>query len=94
MPNCYDIDQPRVVKDLVDDPVFSNADSPQIPRPSQLAAACRPRITGEGLDPWEDPGYEVRIEALELFASGAGKTNNVFTHSVSVFRFAAAAAGH
>lgn len=64
MPNCYDIDQARIVKDLVDDPVFS------------------------------DPGYEERTEALQLFTSGAGKTDNVFTHSVSTCQFAAAAAGH
>jgi hypothetical protein len=53
-----------------------------------------PRVPGQGLDPQEDPGYEVRIEALHLFASGAGKTDNVFTHSASVFRFAANAAEH
>ena len=58
MPNCYHINQARIVKDLVYDPVFSN------------------------------------IEALHLFASGAGKTDNVFTHSASVFRFAANAAEH
>ena len=94
MPNCYHIDQPCIVKDLVYDPVFSNADSPEIPRPTQLATARRPRVPGQGLDRWEDPGYEARIEGLELFASGAGKTDNVFTHSVSICRFAAAAAGH
>ena len=94
MPNCYDINRPRIVKDRVYDPVFSHADSPEIPCPPQLAAARRPRIPGEGLDPREDPGYEVRIEALELFASGAGKTDNVFTHSASIFRLPEAAAGH
>ena len=94
MPNCYHINQPRIVKDLVYDPVFSHADSPEIPCPPQLATARRPWVPGQGLDPWEDPGYEVRIEALHLFASGAGKTDNVFTHSASIFRFAAAAAEH
>jgi hypothetical protein len=47
-----------------------------------------------GLDPGEDRCYEVRIEALHLFAGGAGKMDNVFTHSVSVFRFAPTAAEH
>ena len=94
MPNCYHINQPCIVKDLVYDPVFSNSDSPEIPRPPQLATARWTWVPGQGLDPWKDPGYEVRIEALQLFASGAGKTHNVFTHSVSICRFAAAAAGH
>ena len=94
MPNCYHINQPRIVKDLVYDPVLSNADSPEIPRPPQLATAPRPWVPGQGLDSREDPGYEVRIEALHLFASGVGKTDNVFTHSASVFRFAPTAAEH
>jgi hypothetical protein len=94
MPNCYHINQARIVKDLVYDPVFSNADSPEVSCPPQLSTAARPRVPGQGLDPQEDPGYEVRIEALHLFACGAGKTDNVFTHSASVFRFAANAAEH
>ena len=94
MPNGYDINQPRIVEDLVYDPVFSNPDSPEIPCPSQLATACRPWVPGQGVDPWEDPGHEGSIEALQLFASGAGKTDNVLTHSVSICQFAAAAAEH
>ena len=92
MSDCDHINEPRIVKDLVYDSVFSDADSPEIPRPAQLPTAGRPWISRQGLDMWEDSGYEVRLEALQLFASGAGKTDNVFTHSVSTSHFAAAAA--
>jgi hypothetical protein len=94
MANGYHINQPRIVEDLVHDPVFSNADSPEVPSPTQFATARWTRVSGQRFDLREDPGYEVRVEALQLLTSGANKPDNVFTHSVSVFRFAAAAAEH
>jgi hypothetical protein len=92
MSDCDHINEPRIVKDLVYDPICTHSDSPEIPRPAQLPTAGRPWISGQGLDTWEDSGYEMRLEALQLFASGAGKTDNVFTQSVSTSHFAAGAA--
>jgi hypothetical protein len=92
MTNGNHVDQPSAVKDFVYDSVFSDSDPPEIPRPPQLATARWPWGSGQGLDPREEAGYELRLETLNLPASGSGKTDNVFTHSVSVFRFSEAAA--
>ena len=51
-------------------------------------------IPGQRLDPTENPRYEARIQALELFPGGPGKTDNVFTHSVLACGYAAVAAAH
>jgi hypothetical protein len=92
--NCHHIDQSRIVKDLVHDPVFSNADSPEVPRSQQFTTARRAWIPGQRLNPRENPRYEARIQALELFPGGPGKTDNVFTHSVLACGYAAVAAAH
>lgn len=56
MPNGDYINQSIAVKDLVYDPVISDPDSPEIPRPPQLATARWPRVPRQGLDPREEPG--------------------------------------
>jgi hypothetical protein len=90
--NRYHINEPGAVEDLIHNPVFSNSNPPEIPRTSQLATARWPWVPGQGLDARKDPGYDVGIEAFDLFASGAGKTDAIFTHSASAFRFAVASA--
>jgi hypothetical protein len=92
MANGYHIDEPSAVEDLVHNPVFSNSNPPEVPLTSQLATARWPWVPGQGLDARKDLGYDVRLEAFNLFASGAGKTDAVFTHSDSAFRFAGACA--
>ena len=94
MPNGYHINELSAVEDLIHDPVFSNSNPPEIPRTSQLATARWPWVAAQGLDARKDPGYDVGIEAFDLFARGAGKTDTVFTHSASAFRFAVASAEH
>jgi hypothetical protein len=84
----------RALSSLIHDPVFSNSNPPEIPHTSQLATARWPWGSGQSLDARKDPGYDVRIEAFNLFASGAGKTDTVVTHYDLAFRFAVASAEH
>jgi hypothetical protein len=94
MPNGYHINEASGIEDLIHDPVFSNSNPPEIPCTSQLATPRWPWGPGQGLDARKDSAYDVRIEEFNLFASGAGKTDTVFTHSGSAFRFAVASVEH
>ena len=64
-----DVDNFVLVIDAVDDPVRTNANTPEIDRATKLLAASRPRIVAETLDLAEYSLGKWCVKSLELFSS-------------------------
>jgi hypothetical protein len=78
-----DVHEARVIVQGVDDPVVSDANSPQVGRSLQLDASTRPWIACQKLDTCDDPPRHAGLQTFEFAPSRACEDNGVFSHAAA-----------